>query len=1261
MSSYHKRLSIFFVASVFAALFFVVPQAQAATITIDDTCSWDEAIQNANDDAQTNADCEAGSGTDTIAFNLNGGSNDDQTLTGGTATITSPVVIDGTTQGDATCGVADNLGDRDLDVELDFQVKFSTGSDGSSMRGISILADASAHRLVTSGTVDGLTFTCNNFGIDATGNASGATRYDFAELAGTLANVTFGGNNAGDGNVFAGSNVSGQPPALDFSGSTSVVSILNNIFGKGIGSSPTAFSGAGIFVFGCRTGCTHANWTIQDNVFENTTYRAIDISNINTVTVQDSVFDDTGLAITIANSVSNINIIDNVIGGGTGGVRVALGENVTIQGNKLGTNAAGTIANPIIFDGASSAIVNLQYLDNVLFGGPDADDRNIISGNIDPLDSAFLTPIFILPDFENGTLEASSNITVQNNYIGVAADGVTSLPNSGTGIIAVGGDDVYIVDNIIQGHDGGGVHLFGLGTNTAYQDIAILGNSVYNNGGKAILSSYDADVDFVADSLLSDVTPNDIGDTDEGPNAGSFAANNLNHLLNYPVIYRARDNGDGTSTVEYFLDVPAGDYRIEFFENDEIPTSRHGEGKTFLDFHNITHAGNGVETFSKTLSVSINDIVSSTATERNQATNSTFGATSEFGNTVTIDAPGVDFGDALNDYSTNLTSNGPYHIVDGTTYLGDCVDADTDTTSGITNVDGDTCDDGVTFPSSIDWNTTVSLTVKASVSGELNAWVDLNRDGDFDASDKIADDEALSAGNNTITFNVPAGGGYESTYARFRFNSASANGDSDITFQGEVLDGEVEDYKIFFGNPPSSSGGGGGSSRKARCDIDADQTSITPGTSVVLSWDTNMDDDDLTEAIITYVGEDLAAEGEVVVSPTETTTYEGTFEGRFYGGTADCEVTITVEEETEEPVLPPVEPQEPTVEPITPTEPVIEPTEPIEPVEPVTPTEPVIEEPVIEPVPEVPEATTEVSQTSNTNRTLLVAGVLSILGLIASATAVPLRLQNILLAIPAYRRRHRPWGTVYDAETKQPLDPVYVQLLNEQGEEVQSAITDLDGRYGFLAEPGTYYLKAGKTHYSFPSEQLHGDQRDNLYTDLYFGEKVTITEEGQVIAKNIPMDATGADWNEDAKRSMKVTQFFSRTDGIAHRIIDVLFVAGIATSIYAFFANPAWYNAVVLGAYAFFVGITLLGLLVRNHGTVTNTEGVPLAGAILRLYNTATDTEIAHRVVGDTGAYYMLVANGEYYMTLEDHGKKIFSSDSFKVRNGMVKKNVVVG
>ncbi len=96
------------------------------------------------------------------------------------------------------------------------------------------------------------------------------------------------------------------------------------------------------------------------------------------------------------------------------------------------------------------------------------------------------------------------------------------------------------------------------------------------------------------------------------------------------------------------------------------------------------------------------------------------------------------------------------------------------------------------------------------------------------------------------------------------------------------------------------------------------------------------------------------------------------------------------------------------------------------------------------------------------------------------------------------------WGTVYDSVTKRPLDPAYVTLIDKAtGKEMSSAITDLDGRYGFLTLPGIYTIVAKKTNYNFPSVKMSGKVFDEVYNDLYFGADITVSMEGEVIAAGV--------------------------------------------------------------------------------------------------------------------------------------------------------------
>ena len=104
----------------------------------------------------------------------------------------------------------------------------------------------------------------------------------------------------------------------------------------------------------------------------------------------------------------------------------------------------------------------------------------------------------------------------------------------------------------------------------------------------------------------------------------------------------------------------------------------------------------------------------------------------------------------------------------------------------------------------------------ASVQGKLDAWIDFNRDGDWeDPGEQIFDSEDVQPDPDftPLTFTVPndADPGY--TFARFRFSQAG-----NLGFDGLAPNGEVEDYLLQILQPQAvttSADTGPGSLREA--------------------------------------------------------------------------------------------------------------------------------------------------------------------------------------------------------------------------------------------------------------------------------------------------------------------------------------------------------------------------------------------------------------------------------------------------------------
>ena len=136
----------------------------------------------------------------------------------------------------------------------------------------------------------------------------------------------------------------------------------------------------------------------------------------------------------------------------------------------------------------------------------------------------------------------------------------------------------------------------------------------------------------------------------------------------------------------------------------------------------------------------------------------------------------LDLGSAPAPYPTSVADDGARHGVDGLLHLGSSA----------------TEDDGVVFVDPVDPGATVRLEVSASAIGRLDAWVDLDRDGDWDgAAERVLGNVQVSAGVNHVSVSIPPTAIPGPTWARFRL---SRLGGLEVT--GVADHGEVEDHRL---------------------------------------------------------------------------------------------------------------------------------------------------------------------------------------------------------------------------------------------------------------------------------------------------------------------------------------------------------------------------------------------------------------------------------------------------------------------------------
>lgn len=276
-----------------------------------------------------------------------------------------------------------------------------------------------------------------------------------------------------------------------------------------------------------------------------------------------------------------------------------------------------------------------------------------------------------------------------------------------------------------------------------------------------------------------------------------------------------------------------------------------------------------------------------------------------------------------------------------------------------------------------------------------------------------------------------------------------------------------------------------------------------------------------------------------------------------------------------------------------------------------------------------------------------------------------MRAIGALLGWLGFKKKTKPWGTVYDAITKRPIDPAYVVVERVGGKEAATAITDIDGRYGFFLPAGSYRLKVGKTHYEFPSKKLAGQERDELYGDLYFGETVQTSGE-DVVNRNVPLDPVGFDWNEFAKSKADFFRIHSKKELIRARIGKGVYALGFAMAAWGGATNPGVLNFFILAIY---LGILSLQLFwqVRYPVVAVKRQGTnePVPFAIIRFYFADLNTEVKHVVTDEMGRFYALLRPGTYYYTVEEKMpdesySKIYQSPPIYLKRGVILEDIYV-
>lgn len=249
------------------------------------------------------------------------------------------------------------------------------------------------------------------------------------------------------------------------------------------------------------------------------------------------------------------------------------------------------------------------------------------------------------------------------------------------------------------------------------------------------------------------------------------------------------------------------------------------------------------------------------------------------------------------------------------------------------------------------------------------------------------------------------------------------------------------------------------------------------------------------------------------------------------------------------------------------------------------------------------------------------------------------QIHRILVAL-GLRHDRMFWGIVYDSVSKQPLDPAIVKLVDaKSGKVFQSSVTDIAGRYNFLAYPGKFIILVKKSNYSFPSKIVKGGE-DGLYSNLYFGEFFELFGDSEVIPFNIPMDPVKLDWNQTAKN--KVVNFHPWTNYLISRLTRIFFWFGF---IFFCLMQFTYQTPLVYGVLALYFFIFLLLLVTpkpRLWGRIVFKKIVNDFGRVVveLSYHSMPGVIVAKADVFPDGKFFLRINSGSYLLNIKTWDKE---------------------
>ncbi|OQB05932.1 MAG: hypothetical protein BWY19_00711 [bacterium ADurb.Bin212] len=233
------------------------------------------------------------------------------------------------------------------------------------------------------------------------------------------------------------------------------------------------------------------------------------------------------------------------------------------------------------------------------------------------------------------------------------------------------------------------------------------------------------------------------------------------------------------------------------------------------------------------------------------------------------------------------------------------------------------------------------------------------------------------------------------------------------------------------------------------------------------------------------------------------------------------------------------------------------------------------------------------------------------------------------------KRKKNDWGIIYDSENGFAIANALITLYDADSKRlIETTVSDKEGRYGFIAHKGRYFIKVKKQNYEIASTNIFS-QQGLKYQNNYLGETINITDDEQAILANIPMRSL-----DSLNKNAKNVSILSIIEKYLIIFNWPLISLGTIVSVLALAYCPNLINLIILIIYIplWIMQISRLNN-VKAYGLVLeSTKLEPIDLALIRIFN-QENNHLIRTVASDLkGHYAVLVSKGKYNILCDKPG-----------------------